>query len=124
MRMIVYALSAACGCAPAGMGYYRSYYPVVEPVIEYRSASEWGGETALPIGYSYSSYVSPYYVGSPYPTYGNYQYVLDATRPHRPKAAAKRPPTAAAKVAAKVPLPKPRPKIIAKLPPHTKVVVD
>jgi len=120
MRMVVYALSAACGCAPAGYTYYRNYYPVAP--IEYRSPSEWGGDSALPFdsSFPYRDYISPYYVGSPYPSYGSYYYVMDT---HRKIAAAKRPP--AAKVAAKVPLPKPRPaKIVAKLPPHTKAVVD
>jgi hypothetical protein len=123
--MIVYALSAACGCAPAGISYYRSYYPLAEPaVIEYRSGSEWGGETALPIGYSVPS---PYYVGAPTP-YINppYPYYLDARHANHTRfaktAAAKRPSVHEAKV----PIPKPRPsaKIAAKIPPHTKAIVE
>jgi hypothetical protein len=125
MRMIVYALSAACGCAPAGYSYYRNYYPVAEPaVIEYRSTSEWGGETALPIGYSYSSYTSPYYVGAPYPTY-NYPYVMSARPHHAKRVAAKRPRPSESKLAQiRTPIPKPRPRFAAKVPPHTKVIVE
>ena len=126
MRMIIYALSAACSCAPAGYSYYQSYYPVSQPVIEYRSASEWGGETALPVGYSVPS---PYYVGAPYQNYSPYPYYLDArhARTHTAKAVAAKRPSASTKVAkAAIPVPKPDPRkrIAAKLPPHTKITVD
>jgi len=134
MRMIVYAVSAACGCAPVGYNYYqRSYYQpaaYVEPApvgCPYnpcgyeRSASEWGGETALPTGYSYGyqPYYSPYYVGSAYNSYG-YPYhhrrvrvgvEVEARNHHHPV-----PTTAIAlakpktKVASSVPVPKPDPR--------------
>src|SRR3974390_1834020 len=89
MRLVAYALSAACGCAPVGYSYYqRSYYTPATAYVEPagcgydpcgRSVSEWGGETALATGYSYGyqPYYSPYYVGSTYNSYG-YPY-------HRPR---------------------------------------
>jgi hypothetical protein len=124
--MIVYALSAACGCAPAGYSYYRDYYAPQTSVIEFRSESEWGGDSALPIGYSYE-YTSPYYVGSPYRNYP-YPYLLDARHHQRTAVAApKHHPTKIAKAA--IPLPKADPRkraerIAAKLPPHTKAVIE
>ena len=89
MRLVAYALSAACGCAPAGYGYYNSYYqtaPTAYVAPAYTSCADpcgsvstWGGETALPVGYSsgYQPYYSPYYVGVAYNSY-NYPY-------HRPR---------------------------------------
>src|SRR6516162_3877310 len=85
MRLVAYALSAACGCAPAGYGYYNSYYqtaPAAYVAPAYTSCADpcgsvstWGGETALPVGYSsgYQPYYSPYYVGGAYNSY-NYPY--------------------------------------------------
>jgi len=80
MRLVVYAVSAACGCAPVGYNYLqRSYGPPVETASCYdncRSSSEWGGEAGNPnvYGYGYEPTYSPYYVGgTPYDSYG-YRY--------------------------------------------------
>src|SRR6516225_8495954 len=120
MRLIAYALSAACGCAPVGYNYYqRAYYPpqtaYYEPYDNY-TPSAWGGESALPVGYAYG-YTPSYYVGAPYQDYG-YQYVpqrrpiriqIEARNHHAPSVrvalAAKK-----TKVAASVPLPKADPR--------------
>jgi len=120
MRLIAYALSAACGCAPVGYNYYqRAYYPQTaayyEPYDNY-TPSAWGGESALPVGYAYG-YTPSYYVGAPYQSYG-YEYVpqrrpvriqIEAKNHHAPSVrvalAAKK-----TKVAASVPLPKADPR--------------
>ena len=124
MRLIAYALSAACGCAPVGYSYYqRAYYPptayAVEPYDSY-TPSAWGGESALPVGYAYG-YTPSYYVGAPYQSYGyEYQYIpkkrhvridIEARAAPATRLAAKHHgPSAKVKLAA-VPTPKPRPKV-------------
>jgi hypothetical protein len=80
MRLLAYGLSAACGCAPVGYNYYNTYTtPSAYVAPAYTSCADpcgsvstWGGETALPTGYSYGyqPYYSPYYVGSAYNSYG------------------------------------------------------
>ena len=137
MRLIAYALSAACGCAPVGYNYYqRAYYPQTaayyEPYDNY-TPSAWGGESALPVGYAYG-YTPSYYVGAPYQDYG-YQYVPQR-RPIRIQIEAKNHHVKAqtqlalaakkTKVAASVPLPKadPRKKVAHRHLPSKMVAIE
>jgi hypothetical protein len=83
MRLVAYALSAACGCAPVGYSYYqqRFYSPqqltyFSDPYDNY-NPSAWGGDSAYPIGYS-PNYTPTYYVGAPFQDYG-----IGAYRPRR-----------------------------------------
>jgi hypothetical protein len=136
MRLIAYALSAACGCAPVGYNYYNSNYyaptaqvETVVPVYQ-QSASTWGGESALPIGYDYGyqPIYSPYFVGSPYMSYSyprrHVRIDVEARNHHHPvpttAIARAHKPTAKTKVA-EVPLPKPRPKLHF---PHKMVAIE
>jgi hypothetical protein len=131
MRLIAYALSAACGCAPAGYGYYHSYQtqPAAYVAPAYTSCedtcgtvSTYGGDTALPVGYSYGyqPYYSPYYVGSPYMSYGypsphrrvRVGLQIEARNHHKIPITTIAQVSKKTKVAA-VPLPKPRPKRVA-----------
>jgi len=102
MRILIYTISAACGCAPVGYDYYqRSYYqpaPVVYVEPAGPAGPAWGGAT-LPLGYSYG-----YSSEVPYNGYAN---TFAQVRKIPTTAIASPPKTT--KVAA-VPLPKPDPR--------------
>jgi hypothetical protein len=79
MRLIAYALSAACGCGTLAYPYVQSYYQPSYQPSPYFSASQWGGESVWGVMDSGPQY---YVRDVPYTYYENPYYAQPRPRVH------------------------------------------